>query len=55
MASEPPAADEHVLVAATLKICDLTQFYSPVSGGVKRYLAEKTAYLARVKPMTGTF
>ena len=28
-----------------LKICDLTQFYSPVSGGVKRYLAEKTAYL----------
>jgi alpha-1,6-mannosyltransferase len=28
-----------------LKICDLTQFYSPVSGGVKRYLAEKIAYL----------
>jgi alpha-1,6-mannosyltransferase len=28
-----------------LKICDLTQFYSPVSGGVKRYLAEKTTYL----------
>jgi alpha-1,6-mannosyltransferase len=28
-----------------LKICDLTQFYSPVSGGVKRYLAEKTAYM----------
>ena len=28
-----------------LKICDLTQFYSPVSGGVKRYLAEKVAYL----------
>lgn len=28
-----------------MKICDLTQFYSPVSGGVKRYLAEKTAYL----------
>lgn len=30
-----------------MKICDLTQFYSPVSGGVKRYLAEKTAYLRR--------
>ena len=28
-----------------MKICDLTQFYSPVSGGVKRYLAEKTVYL----------
>ena len=28
-----------------MKICDLTQFYSPVSGGVKRYLAEKTAYV----------
>ena len=28
-----------------MKICDLTQFYSPVSGGVKRYLTEKTEYL----------
>jgi len=28
-----------------MKICDLTQFYSPVSGGVKRYLHEKVAYL----------
>jgi alpha-1,6-mannosyltransferase len=28
-----------------LKICDLTQFYSPVSGGVKRYLQEKVTYL----------
>ena len=28
-----------------MKICDLTQFYSPVSGGVKRYVAEKIAYL----------
>ncbi|MBV9658189.1 MAG: glycosyltransferase [Verrucomicrobia bacterium] len=28
-----------------MKICDLTQFYSPVSGGVKRYIAEKVAYL----------
>lgn len=30
---------------APLKICDLTQFYSPVSGGVKRYVNEKIAYL----------
>jgi len=28
-----------------MKVCDLTQFYSPVSGGVKRYLNEKVAYL----------
>ena len=31
----------------TLKICDLTQFYSPVSGGVKRYLHEKIGYIDR--------
>ena len=30
-----------------MKICDLTQFYSPVSGGVKRYLHEKIAYIDR--------
>jgi len=28
-----------------VKVCDLTQFYSPVSGGVKRYLHEKVLYL----------
>lgn len=28
-------------------ICDLTQFYSPVSGGVRRYVAEKAACLER--------
>jgi alpha-1,6-mannosyltransferase len=28
-----------------LKICDLTQFYSPVSGGVKRYIAEKVRHI----------
>lgn len=28
-----------------MKICDLTQFYSPVSGGVKRYVHEKIAYM----------
>lgn len=28
-----------------MKICDLTQFYSPTSGGVKRYVAEKLHYL----------
>jgi alpha-1,6-mannosyltransferase len=28
-----------------LKICDLTQFYSPLSGGVKRYVHEKIAHI----------
>jgi alpha-1,6-mannosyltransferase len=28
-----------------LKICDLTQFYSPLSGGVKRYVHEKANYI----------
>ncbi len=28
-----------------MKLCDLTQFYSPDSGGVKRYLTEKMAYI----------
>ena len=28
-----------------MKICDLTQFYSPFSGGVKRYLHEKIAFI----------
>lgn len=27
-----------------LKVCDLTQFYSPYSGGVRRYLEEKRRY-----------
>lgn len=33
-----------------MKICDLTQFYSPVSGGVKRYICEKVAYLHEFAP-----
>jgi alpha-1,6-mannosyltransferase len=28
-----------------LKICDLTQFYSPLSGGVKRYVHEKAEHI----------
>lgn len=28
-----------------MKICDLTQFYSPRSGGVKRYVHEKIAFI----------
>jgi alpha-1,6-mannosyltransferase len=30
-----------------VKICDLTQFYSPVSGGVRRYIEQKAAYVRR--------
>jgi alpha-1,6-mannosyltransferase len=33
-----------------LKICDLTQFYSPLSGGVKRYVHEKINYLQSESP-----
>ena len=32
-----------------MKICDLTQFYSPVSGGVKRYISEKVAWMRRAR------
>ncbi|HAK06967.1 MAG TPA: glycosyltransferase family 1 protein, partial [Spartobacteria bacterium] len=33
-----------------MKICDLTQFYSPLSGGVKRYVHEKIAYIDKYAP-----
>jgi len=33
-----------------LKICDLTQFYSPLSGGVKRYVHEKIRYIQDASP-----
>jgi alpha-1,6-mannosyltransferase len=33
-----------------LKLVDLTQFYSPVSGGVKRYLHEKIDYIEKQSP-----
>jgi len=33
---------------AGTKLCDLTQFYSPHGGGVKRYLLEKVAYIDRM-------
>ena len=35
-----------------MKICDLTQFYSPLSGGVKRYVHEKIAYIKKYSPGT---
>ncbi len=33
-----------------MKICDLTQFYSPLSGGVKRYVREKIAFIQSSSP-----
>jgi len=33
-----------------LKVCDLTQFYSPVSGGVRRYIEQKSAYIRKHRP-----
>lgn len=31
---------------AAMRICDIAQFYSPLGGGVKRYLSDKQHYLA---------
>ncbi len=33
-----------------MKICDLTQFYSPVSGGVRRYIEQKVAHIRNERP-----
>ncbi|MDQ6860293.1 MAG: glycosyltransferase [Verrucomicrobiota bacterium] len=33
-----------------MKVCDLTQFYAPRSGGVKRYLHEKIAFVQKHRP-----
>ncbi len=33
-----------------MKVCDLTQFYSPVSGGVRRYIEQKSAYIRAHRP-----
>ena len=33
-----------------MKICELTQFYSPLSGGVKRYVHEKIAHVQKHRP-----
>ena len=33
-----------------MKVCDLTQFYSPVSGGVRRYIEQKAAYIREHRP-----
>lgn len=43
-------ANQKSKIKNPVKICDLTQFYSPVSGGVKRYLHEKIAYLHEFAP-----
>ena len=32
-----------------MKICDLTQFYSPVSGGVRRYIEQKVSYVRNIR------
>ncbi len=33
-----------------MKVCDLTQFYSPVSGGVRRYIEQKSAFVRKMRP-----
>jgi len=37
--------DVRCSMSFTVKLCDLTQFYSPVSGGVKRYVSEKVRHV----------
>ncbi|MBA2622953.1 MAG: glycosyltransferase [Chthoniobacterales bacterium] len=37
-------------LSRSLKICDVTQFYSPLSGGVKRYLQEKIRFIQNASP-----
>lgn len=32
-------------ICATMKVCDITQFWSPASGGVRRYISEKVRHL----------
>src|SRR4029077_7911248 len=39
--------NERTRLAILVKICDITQFYSPVSGGVKSYLHEKLDYIEK--------
>ena len=39
------AAQRPTATFDSLKVCDLTQFYSPLSGGVKRYVHEKIAFI----------
>ena len=39
-----------LLARLGMKICDVTQFYSPFSGGVKRYVHEKIAYIQKHSP-----
>jgi alpha-1,6-mannosyltransferase len=44
------ASHGEAATVARLKICDLTQFYSPLSGGVKRYVHEKISYIQTSSP-----
>jgi alpha-1,6-mannosyltransferase len=39
------ASRSEAATVTAMKICDLTQFYSPLSGGVKRYVHEKINYI----------
>src|SRR5690349_7252709 len=41
----PTSAPLRLCGSVDLKLCDLTQFYSPFSGGVKRYVSEKVRFL----------
>ena len=38
------------MASAAMTVCDITQFWSPVSGGVRRYVAEKIRHLRERVP-----
>ena len=44
------ASHSEAATVDALKICDLTQFYSPISGGVKRYVHETIEYIQTASP-----
>ena len=50
MAASRKSAIANRHIGNLLKICDLTQFYSPLSGGVKRYVHEKINYIQARSP-----
>ena len=53
--SRVDTARKRMRLQICLKICDLTQFYSPLSGGVKRYVHEKISYIQTTRRRMNTF
>ncbi len=41
----PVPLRQDIRIEKTMKLCDITQFFTPTSGGVKRYLLSKAEYI----------